>query len=406
VEHAVEFNELHTLIVGLVALLVGGYLTRRFGFVRRLSMPISVLGGVLVSLVILAVHAVSGTDVVFATGLRDILLLAFFTVLGLSAKLSLLRTGGSKVAILCGTTVVLLVLQNLVGVGIALLRGAHPFYGLLVGSLSFVGGPGTAIAWSAHATEMGLPLAPEIALGSATLATLAGALVAAPLTNWLIRRRELRSEVSPWEVPWSAEEDEMESPETGTPLEQQLVFVRALLLVCVAVAIGAWLNAWADAHDVLLPGFLTAMLGGVLIANLFDALGIELAIGPLEQIGFLSLQLFLVLSLMGLQLWVIGRVIGPLLLNLVVQVVVAGTMGLVVLYRLLGKDYDAAVTAGGFMGFGLASMPVAFATMEEVTATNGPSPRAFLLITLVGSFFVDLANATITKLFLMLPLFR
>ncbi len=403
-EHGVALNELHTLIIGLAALLVGGYLTRKFAFVRRLSLPISVLGGVLVSIVILVIHTGSGLNVEFATGMRDILLLVFFTVLGLSAKLSLLRTGGVKVAILCGMTVVLLVLQDLVGIGIALLRGAHPFYGLLAGSLSFVGGPGTAIAWSAHATEMGLPLAPEIALGSATLATLAGALVAAPLTNWLIRRRGLRSEVDPWDIPWS--EDEVEEPEAATPLEQQIVFVRAMLLVAVAVAIGAWLNAWADAHHVLLPGFLTAMLGGVLIANLFDVLGIEPAIGPLEQIGFLSLQLFLVLSLMGLQLWVIGRVMGPLLLNLVIQVTIAAVMALGVLYRLLGKDYDAAVTAGGFMGFGLASMPVAFATMEEVTATNGPSPKAFLLITLVGSFFVDLANATITRLFMMLPMFQ
>ncbi len=403
--HVLELGELHTLIVGLAALLVGGFLTRRLRFVRKLSLPISVLGGVLVSVAILAIHRITGLDVVFATGLRDLFLLVFFTVLGLSARLSLLRAGGVRVAILCGMTVVLLVLQDLVGIGIALLQGAHPFYGLLGGSLSFVGGPDTAIAWSAHATEMGLPLAPEIALGSATLATLAGAMVAAPLTNWLIRRRGLRSEVEPRDIPW-VDEVEDEAPGEAGPVERQLILVRALLLVAVAVAIGARLNAWAGAHRVLLPGFLTAMLGGVLIANLFDVLGVEPALEPLEQMGFLSLQLFLVLSLMGLQLRVIGQVIGPLLLNLVIQVVLVAAMALLVLWRLLGKDYDAAVTAGGFMGFGLASMPMAFATMEEVTATNGPSPRAFLLITLVGSFFVDLANATVTKLFLMLPMFR
>jgi ESS family glutamate:Na+ symporter len=125
-----------------------------------------------------------------------------------------------------------------------------------------------------------------------------------------------------------------------------------------------------------------------------------------ESTGAISLQLFLVLSLMGLRLWAIGRAIAPLLLNTALQIGLAGAIAMVLLYRLLGKDYDAAVTAGGFMGFGLASMPVAFATMEEVTAVHGPSPRAFLLITVVGSFFVDLANATITKLFLLLPIFR
>jgi len=133
---------------------------------------------------------------------------------------------------------------------------------------------------------------------------------------------------------------------------------------------------------------------------------LKFALEPLEWVGALSLQLFLVLSLMGLQLWIIGRVIAPLLLNMVIQISIAAVIAMVVLFRLLGKDYNAAVTSGGFMGFGLASMPVAFATMEEVTATYGPSSMAFLLITLVGSFFVDLANATITKLFLMLPMFK
>ncbi len=406
-DSVLKLNELHTLVIGLVGLLIGSFLIRRLGFMRKLGLPVSVLGGVIVSLVVLVIHTVSGLEIEFATGLRDLLLLAFFTTVGLSAKLSSLKAGGKKLVILCGMTVVLLVVQDLIGIGIALLRGAHPFYGLLVGSLSFVGGPGTAIAWSAHATSMGLRMAPEIALGSATLATLAGALVAAPLSNWLIRRRGLASNEGPTDVPWIENDDTRDDGPTqpATPAQRQMRAFRAFLLLTTAVSIGAWLNTWARSHDILLPGFLTAMLGGVLIANLFDAFGLKFALAPLEYTGALSLQLFLVLSLMGLQLWVIGQVIGPLLLNLVIQVAVAALIALIVLYRLLGKDYDAAVTAGGFMGFGLASMPVAFATMEEVTATNGPSPTAFLLITLVGSFFVDLANATITKLFLALPMF-
>ena len=398
----VALDEVGTLIAGLFALCVGGFLIDRVGLLRKMSLPVSVLGGVLASIAVLALRQTTGLELQFATGARDVLLLVFFTTIGLTAKLSSLKTGGKGLAILCGATVVLLVLQDAIGVGVALLRGAHPFYGLLVGGLSFVGGPGTAIAWSAHARTLGLPMASEIALGSATLATLAGALVAPPLTNWLIRRHGLRSETEPQDVPWAPKEEVPEPP----TVENQRAILRTLLLVLISVALGSWLNAWARSHEVLLPGFLTAMLAGVLIVNLFDVLGIELPLRPMELGGAISLQLFLVLSLMGLHLWEIGRVIVPLLLNLGVQITFTAVLALVVLFRLLGRDYDAAVTSGGFIGFGLASMPVAFATMEEVTSVHGPSPRAFLLITLVGSFFVDLANAGIAKLFLLLPWFR
>lgn len=395
-------GELHTLIVGLLALGVGIYLNERVPLLKRLGLPISVVGGVLVSLVVFAVYRTAGWQVEFATGVRDVLLLVFFTTVGLSAKLSSLKEGGKPLALLCGVVVVLLVLQNLIGIGIALLRGANPFYGLLIGSLSFVGGPGTAIAWAVEGEAMGLEFATAAALGSATLATLAGALVAAPLAGLLIRRKGLSPERAESEVPWVAEAGE-EAPETAATTSQ---LIQALLLVAVSVAIGAWLNDRARAADVLLPGFLTAMLGGVVIANLFDLLGVSFDFDPIERSGGVSLQIFLVLSLMGLQLWTIAGAVGPLMLNVVAQVLLTATIAFTLLFPLLGRHYDAAVTAGGFMGFGLASMPVAFATMEEVASRHGPSPRAFLLITLAASFFVDLANATITKLFLMLPLFK
>lgn len=396
-------NELYTLIVGLVALVTGASVTSRVPGVKRLSLPISVTGGVLVALLVAVVRFSFGVEVVFATEARDILLLVFFTTVGLSAKISALKAGGRAVAVVCAFTVVLLVVQNLVGIGIALVRGAHPFYGLLVGSLSFVGGPGTAIAWAKEATAMGLPFAPEVALGSATLATLAGALVAPFLTGWLVRKNGLSSGESDTGIPWKGAAE----PRSGKDkAASQMQIVGSLLLILVAVAIGHWLNDWARSIDIVLPGFLTAMLAGVLIANVGDLFGKETSFAPIDRGGALSLQLFLALSLMGLQLWVVLPIMGPLLLNVALQVALSSVIALVVLFRALGRDYDAAVTAGGFMGFGLASMPVAFATMEEITDHYGPSAKAFLTITLAGSFFVDLANAAVTKAFLMLPIFK
>ena len=395
-------NELHTLIVGLLALIAGELLYRKISLLKRLGVPAPVIGGVVAAVVVTVLRSAAGVEVEFATGTRDALLLVFFTGVGLSAKLSALRAGGKPLAILCGVTVVALVVQNLVGVGVALLNGAHPFYGLLAGSLSFVGGAGTAVAWAREGEAMGLDLAPAVALGAATLAVVAGSVIAAPITVWFIRRRDLASSGGDSTIPWMAPEDQKADRSEATLMQ----IVQGLLLISVAVAIGLWLNDWARGAGVMLPGFLTCMLAGVAITNLSDLLRLELVSRPVERAGAISLQLFLVLSLMSLQLWTVAAALGPLLLIVVIQVTMTVLLAFLLLFPLLGRGYDSAVTASGFIGFGIAAMPVGFATMEEVTARYGPSPKAFLLITLAGSFFVDLANAAVTKGFLMLPLFR
>ncbi len=400
----VVLNELHTLIVALIALGVGATIVYRIPGMRRVGLPISVVGGILVALLVALLRSSTGIEVEFATQAREAFLLVFFTTIGLSARISSLRAGGKALAILCGIVVGLLVVQNLVGIIIALIRGAHPFYGLLIGSLSFVGGPGTALAWAMEGQSMGLKNTAEVALGSATLATLAGALVAPQLTNWLIRRNNLAPQPEATDIPWK-------SNTGGTPCDDEDAFRQkhiavSLLLILVAVAIGHGLNDWARSINVPLPGFLTAMMAGMLIANVGNLFGKEFSSEPLDRAGAFTLQLFLALSLMGLQLWVVAPLMGPLLLNVVLQIILTAICSMVILFRLLGRDYDAAVTAGGFMGFGLASVPVAFATMEEVTSRFGASPRAFLLITLAASFFVDLANAAVTKAYLLLPMFN
>jgi ESS family glutamate:Na+ symporter len=179
-----------------------------------------------------------------------------------------------------------------------------------------------------------------------------------------------------------------------------------LLLIVGAVLAGAAVNAWARSAGFVLPGFLTAMLVGVAITNVADAIGAKLDFAPIERGGEIALQAFLVMYLMSLQLWTLGPGIGPLLANVAVQIVVTTLIGIFILFRWLGRDYDAAVTVGGFLGFGLSSMPVAMATMDGVALRFGPSPKAFLLIALAGSFFVDLANAFVVKSFLSLPWFR
>ncbi len=394
--------DLHTLLVGLVALQLGSMLCRRIGVLGRLDIPAPVVGGVLVSFFTMAAHNAFDVDISFATAMRDVLLLVFFVTIGLSAKLSALRAGGRPLAILCAVTVLLLVVQNVTGLLMAWLFGAHPFMGLIVGSISFVGGPGTAMAWAKEAQAVGVVRAPELAMAAATLAVISGALVSGPITSWLIRRRKLEGPAGAVEVPWLPPTPGAPAPHTE-PLENVM---SALLFIFLAVALGERLNVWASHLGLVLPGFLTAMLAGVAITNVADATGADLEFAPIERNGEIALQVFLAISLMSLKLWTIADVVPPLLTNVVAQVAVTSAVALLVLFPLLGRDYDAAVAAGGFLGFGLSSMPVAMATMEQVTSRFGPAPRAFLLITLAGSFFVDLANALIVKAFLVLPMFH
>lgn len=399
---AISLNEVETFAVGLLALVVAGFIVRFVPVLSRINVPTPVIGGLLIAGVVAVLHAAQGLSVQFATGLTDFFLLVFFTTVGLSAKFSELRAGGKPLVILCATTVLLLVAQNLVGLAVALASGSHPQYGLLIGSISFVGGPGTAAAWAKEAQAEGLERAPEVAVGAATFAVIVGALVAGPITGWLVRRKNLRGSGG-GEVASSWTNARQAPPAAALSITRTF---QVWLVITLAVLAGGALNAWAREAGLILPGFLTAMLVGVAIANVADVCGAKVEMFSTERAGQLALQGFLAMYLMSLKLWTLGAVIGLLIADVLLQVIVAATIGILLLFRWLGRDYDAAVAVGGFLGFGLSSMPVAMATMDSVASRYGPSPKAFLIVTLAGSFFVDLANAFIVKGFLTLPWFH
>lgn len=397
-----ELGELATVLVGLVALFVGRWVRQSIPLLRKLDMPNAVVGAMIVAVLILVLQLTAHIDIAFGQRTRDALLLVFFTSIGLSAKLSTLKSGGKPLVILCAVTVLALVMQNVSGALLAAAWGTHPAYGVLAGSLSFVGGPGTAMAWARELHNQGLDNAHVVAVGAATLATISGALVAGPITGWIIRRHKLHGGGSKDATVSFAAPSSAEAPPPGNRTDTLLTTVFVILL---AVSIGEQLNVYAAQAGLLLPGFLSAMIAGVIITNVADAVGYKLDFAPIEQGGALALQLFLVMALMSTPLISVAAILVPLMLNVAIQVIVTVSIAYFILFRLLGRDYDAAVASGGFMGFGLASMPVAMATMDEVGRRYGPSPKAFLLITMAGSFFVDLANAFVAKSFLALPWF-
>src|SRR5215472_12869997 len=399
----VTFSEIETLIIALIVLFIGKGVRASLPWLQRIDLPDAVVGGLLAAILALVAKTAFGIEFTFGSQLRDLLLLVFFSTIGLSAKLSALIAGGRALLILCVVTVILITLQNLIGAAVAIAWGAHPFYGLLAGGLSFVGGPGTALAWAREAEAAGLEAARAVGIGAATLAVVSGALVAGPVAGHLIKRKNLHPAPEEARKFFSTAPDKEGEVGGGDSLTSLFA---ALLAIFVSVYLGEKINFWARDNGLVLPGFLCALLAAVALANAADACGLKLQLKPIETGGAVALNLFLAISLTGTPLAAVLTMALPLAINVVAQLLVVIAIAYYLLFPLLGRDYDAAVTTTGFLGFGIASMPVAMATMDEVTKRHGPSPKAFLLITLAGAFFVDLANAMVAKLFLLLPMFK
>lgn len=388
------------LILSIVVLFAGIAITKRVPFLQKNSIPDAVTGGLLCSSIIGLIYAFLDVQVVVDMRLRDVLLLVFFSTIGLSAKFAQLLAGGRALVICVAVATGFLVVQDATGVMLAKLLGAHPAYGLFGGSVSLAGGYGTAIAWGESAVEAGLTGAQEIGIAFATFGLIAGGMIGGPLAERLIKRHGLEPSAG---EDSSAAETQTATPAASITLESALT---TILLLAVCVAVGDQVNRLLFSQGVTLPGFLTAMFVGIVITNTG-----ELMKRPVDQVAVdrcaeFSLPLFLAMSLMSIQLWTLATAALSILLVLCVQVVVITTFTVFILFRLLGRNYDAAVMAAGFAGLGLGATPVGIANMSAVTGKYGPSPKAFLVIPLVGAFFIDLANALVIKFFIGLPLLQ
>jgi ESS family glutamate:Na+ symporter len=390
---------LDIIIVAVLVLALGKLLNRRISFLEKYNIPFAVTGGIVCSLFVALLQSGWDIKISFDLQLRDLFLLFFFSTIGLGAKLNTLAKGGRMLFLLTLVAVVLLVAQNIAGIGIAMLSGQAPGYGLLAGSVSFAGGHGTAIAWGQVASEAGLKGAAEFGIACATFGLIAGGLIGGPVGGWLIRRHDLRPAGA---VPASQEA----AQEQGHCREVHIDDVLGTLLaLSVCVTAGEWVNQYLAGKGLSLPGFLTAMMVGIVITNVADALQRPLNRPAIDRAGELSLQLFLAMSLMSMDLMSMMNSLGAILLMVTAQVLVVITVAVFLVFRITGKNYDSAVMASGFCGLGLGATPVAIANMTALTSKYGPSVQAFLVIPLIGAFFIDLLNAVVIKFFIAMPFF-
>ena len=392
-----------TVIISILVLFVGNVLTRRIGFLEKYSIPQAVTGGILCSLLVLAIAKFADTKILFDLELRNLLLLAFFSTIGLSAKIARLKAGGRSLGILVLCAAVFLIIQNGTGVLLALGLGTHPGYGLFAGSISFAGGHGTAIAWGTEAEAAGLPQAGLIGIAFATFGLVAGGIIGGPIGERLIKKHNLSPGGAEGDQPMMEKKDAPEEPLEPVTMRRTLTTV---FIFAICISLGELVNRIFFGAGVKLPGFLTAMMVGIIITNLADVFKKEIRQHDFDKVGEVTLQLFLAMSLMSMDLNALADAMGIVLIVLFIQVLVMTLFATAIVFRLMGKTYDAAVIAAGFTGLGLGATPVAIANMNAITSKYGSSFKAFLVVPLVGAFFVDLLNAVIIKFFMGLEIMQ
>lgn len=390
-----EFDAVQTLAFAGLALFLGYALCRFIPVLSRYNLPAPVIGGLVVALAVLVARHYDTTLFAFDTGLQTPLMIAFFTTIGLNASVKLLRISGRQVLVFLLLASGFAVAQNLLGIAVAAGFGLHPLFGVLAGSTTLTGGPATGLAFAPLFEQAGVNGAESIAVASAMAGIVCGGLIGGPVVTVLIRRHKLRTAVGMGEPDASAVEPPGAEDAPGDLSKREFDALKAIVVILVAMWLGAGVSKGLVAAGLTLPAYIGAMLVGALVRYIDDRTGwIHLPVVTTDLIGNVCLSLFLSVALMNLKLWELAGLATPLLVNLALQVLLVSLFCGVV-FRVMGRDYDAAVMGGGFIGFMLGTTANAMAVMRALVERYGLAPRAFLVAPLVGAFFIDFTNALI-----------
>ncbi len=395
-------DPVQTLACGGLCLIAGYIIRRHAPPLARFNIPAPVIGGLLVALAVLAFRHWDVTPVRFDTALKEPLMIAFFTSIGFNASVALLRVGGRQVVWLLGLVTVALLVQNLIGMALAGAFGLHPLFGVLAGSTTLAGGPATGLAFAPLFEQAGVHGAESIALTTAMAGIVCGSILGAPLATVLMERFGLqpRPAAPSVGVAIAIVQEEEEGGSADGEGDRIHAGLKGFVLILAAMGIGSWVSVGLAGLGVTLPSYIGAMLVGAAIRNLDDVTGwIRLPLVRMDAIGGICLSLFLAVALMDLRLWELAGLAAPLFVNLIAQTLLVALFCFWPLLRMMGRDYDAAVIAGGFTGFMLGTTANAMAAMGSMTERYGPAPRAFLVVPLVGAFFIDFVNAVVITAF-------
>ena len=387
--------------LGIIVLFVGKRLNDAIGVLREFSIPEPVTGGLLFSVLIALVYLVSDIEIEFDLAARDVLLVYFFTTIGINASLRDLLNGGKPLVILLAITIAYMFLQNLTGISVASLFDLPAQVGVIGGTVSLIGGHGTAIAWAPRiAEDYGIGNAMEMGIACATFGLILASLMGGPIAKFLITRHDLKPAfAAPLDVGVTEQQKE-----TGI---NHLDFLDAILAIHICAIFGFMLNEGLEDLGLKLPLFVTCLFAGILITNLipksfprFSGAAWPTRKPAIALIADVSLGTFLAMSLMSMQLWTLVDLALPIFTILGAQFLIAVSLTLFVVFPAMGRNYDAAVVCAGFGGISLGSTPTAMANMSAVAQRYGASHLAFIIVPLVCAFFIDIVNALLIPFFL------
>ena len=396
----IKLDLLQTLSLAGLVYFGGIQLRKRIAWLDRLNIPAAVVGGLLFTTLVVVLRHWS-ISIQLDTSMQATLSVAFFTSIGMGASLALLRRGGLQVLIFLLLATFFCLVQNFLGMAIALGFDENPLLGVMAGSVTLVGGPATGLAFAPVFEQAGLRGAAPLALTAATAGIVCGGLVGGPVGTYLIRRfglapatrtvsaGEVKAELEPAPETLIVEVDREDSG-----------FIRNLVVLGLAMWLGSIVSSEIQSLGVTLPAYIGAMLVASVLRNVDDVSGwLRIDQRAMEFAGNLALNIFLVVALMSLKLWELAGLALPLFVILVAQVIVVVLFALTASFRVMGKDYESAVMASGFIGFVLGTTANAVANMRALVARFGAAPRAFLVVPLVGAFFIDFTNAIIITVF-------
>lgn len=387
---AINLSMIQTLAVAIFCYYLGQFLKRKINVLDKFCIPSPIIGGLIFAILNFALREFNLATVTLNVTLQDPFMLVFFTTVGLAASLKVLKKGGKAVIMFSIAAVSLVILQDVVGIGLAKLIGANPLIGLLAGSVTMTGGHATGATWGKlFETTYGLSGAPAIAVAAATFGLIGGSLIGGPIGRKLIQKNDLHStEIEVQEI------DINEGHHIDKLNYKSLFDTLSIIFVC--MGIGSLLEIVVGKTGIVLPSYLYAMMVACIVVNIGDVTKkYKINTKCIDALGNIGLNVFLSMALMNLRLWELKETAGPLLVILAGQTLLMFLFSYFITFRLMGKDYDAAVISAGHCGFGMGATPNGMANMDAVTSKFGMSTKAFFVLPVVGAFIVDFMNSTI-----------
>lgn len=392
----IQLDMYQTLAAAVLVLLLGNYLKKKIYFLQKFCIPAPVIGGLIFAIMTCICYVTGIAEFSFDDTLREVCMVFFFTSVGFQANLKVLKSGGKSLIVFLGLVIALIILQNITAVGLAKLLNLNPLIGMCTGSIPMVGGHGTAGAFGPVLEDLNIKGATTICTAAATFGLIFGSLIGGPLGKRLIEKHSLLNTAANDDDSLLVEDEKKHERHTN-------MYADAVFQLILAIGVGTIFTMLLTKTGLTFPIYIGAMLAAALMRNICEYTEIAtIHMGEINDLGGISLSLFLGMAMITLRLWELASLALTLVILLAAQVLLIIIFTYVIEFNIMGRDYDAAILVSGTCGFGTGATPNAMANMQAVCDQYVPSIKAYLLIPLVGSLFADFLNSLVITFFINL----